>query len=70
MFSGRGTSTYDGTAIAAAVVDELSNRGCRTVFSTHYHTLVEDFKNNPNVSLAHMVIVDLYNSWCVIVNYL
>ncbi|XP_077301291.1 DNA mismatch repair protein Msh6 isoform X2 [Arctopsyche grandis] len=51
---GRGTSTYDGTAIAASVVEELSNRHCRTIFSTHYHTLVEDFKNNSNVTLAHM----------------
>ncbi|XP_066999808.2 DNA mismatch repair protein Msh6 [Anabrus simplex] len=51
---GRGTSTYDGTAIAAAVVRELSQLGCRTLFSTHYHTLVEDFKNLPTVTLGHM----------------
>ncbi|XP_069702294.1 DNA mismatch repair protein Msh6 isoform X2 [Periplaneta americana] len=51
---GRGTSTYDGTAIAAAVVQELGNLGCRTLFSTHYHTLVEDFKHSPLVKLGHM----------------
>ncbi|KAK0081399.1 hypothetical protein PV325_012235 [Microctonus aethiopoides] len=51
---GRGTSTYDGTAIAASVIDALSKVKCRTLFSTHYHSLVDDFHKNPNVSLAHM----------------
>ncbi|XP_033224554.1 probable DNA mismatch repair protein Msh6 isoform X2 [Belonocnema kinseyi] len=51
---GRGTSTYDGTAIAAAVVDALTKMKCRTFFSTHYHSLVEDYKTNENVTLAHM----------------
>ncbi|XP_063239704.1 DNA mismatch repair protein Msh6 [Bacillus rossius redtenbacheri] len=51
---GRGTSTYDGTAIAAAVVDRLVRRSCRTLFSTHYHGLVEDYKGNPLVTLGHM----------------
>ncbi|XP_021924020.1 DNA mismatch repair protein Msh6 isoform X2 [Zootermopsis nevadensis] len=51
---GRGTSTYDGTAIAASVVQELGNLGCRTLFSTHYHTLVEDFRHSLNITLGHM----------------
>ncbi|XP_076238982.1 DNA mismatch repair protein Msh6 isoform X2 [Calliopsis andreniformis] len=51
---GRGTSTYDGTAIAAAVVNALTKLRCRTLFSTHYHSLVEDYKTNNNVTLAHM----------------
>ncbi|KAI4503557.1 hypothetical protein M0802_000960 [Mischocyttarus mexicanus] len=51
---GRGTSTYDGTAIAASVVNELTKFKCRTLFSTHYHSLVEDYKNDPNVTLVHM----------------
>ncbi|XP_066598080.1 probable DNA mismatch repair protein Msh6 [Prorops nasuta] len=51
---GRGTSTYDGTAIAAAVVDALAKIKCRTLFSTHYHSLVEDYKTNKDVTLAHM----------------
>ncbi|XP_015186133.1 PREDICTED: probable DNA mismatch repair protein Msh6 [Polistes dominula] len=51
---GRGTSTYDGTAIAASVVNELTKLKCRTLFSTHYHSLVEDYKNNPDVTLVHM----------------
>nr|CAD7589194.1 unnamed protein product [Timema genevievae] len=51
---GRGTATYDGTAIAVAVVYELVRLNARTLFSTHYHTLVEDFKNSKCVSLNHM----------------
>lgn len=51
---GRGTSTYDGTAIAAAVVNALTKLNCRTLFSTHYHSLVEDYKNNKKITLAHM----------------
>ena len=53
---GRGTATYDGTAIACAVVGELSQQiKCRTLFSTHYHSLVEEFSADPNVRLGHMV---------------
>ncbi|XP_034233656.1 DNA mismatch repair protein Msh6-like [Thrips palmi] len=51
---GRGTSTYDGTAIAAAVVKELASLSARTLFSTHYHTLVDEFKNSDQVTLGHM----------------
>ncbi|TIH12109.1 DNA mismatch repair protein MutS [Marinifilum sp. JC120] len=39
---GRGTSTFDGLALAWAVVEELSKRargGIRTLFATHYHEL-------------------------------
>ncbi|XP_010728752.3 DNA mismatch repair protein Msh6 isoform X1 [Larimichthys crocea] len=52
---GRGTATYDGTAIASAVVKELAEKiCCRTLFSTHYHSLVEDYANNHAVRLGHM----------------
>ncbi|XP_007546282.1 DNA mismatch repair protein Msh6 [Poecilia formosa] len=52
---GRGTATYDGTAIASAVVKELAEKiCCRTLFSTHYHSLVEDYANNAAVRLGHM----------------
>jgi DNA mismatch repair protein MutS len=34
---GRGTSTFDGLAIAQAVIEHLQSRvGCRTLFATHY----------------------------------
>ncbi|KAL3892164.1 hypothetical protein ACJMK2_004398 [Sinanodonta woodiana] len=52
---GRGTATYDGTAIACSVVEELSQKiRCRTLFSTHYHSLVEEFSHDPNIRLGHM----------------
>ncbi len=39
---GRGTSTYDGLAIARAVAEYIHNHprlGCKTLFATHYHEL-------------------------------
>jgi len=39
---GRGTSTYDGLAIAKAVVEYIHNnpqKSCKTLFATHYHEL-------------------------------
>ena len=55
---GRGTSTYDGLAIAIAVVEHIHNSsglGCKTLFATHYHELIEvadrlSRANNYNVS--------------------
>ncbi|MEP7001354.1 MAG: DNA mismatch repair protein MutS [bacterium] len=39
---GRGTSTYDGVSIAWAVSEHLHDRvGCKTIFATHYHELVQ-----------------------------
>ena len=41
---GRGTSTYDGMAIARAVVEFCADReklGCKTLFATHYHELTD-----------------------------
>ena len=63
MATGRGTATYDGTAIACSVVQELSQIiKCRTLFSTHYHSLVEEFSHDPNIRLGHMVSY-LFPDW-------
>lgn len=52
---GRGTATFDGTAIAHAVVEHLvSRKHCRALFATHYHSLVNDWALDPRVMLGHM----------------
>lgn len=41
---GRGTSTYDGLAIARSVAEFIHNSpalGCKTLFATHYHEMTE-----------------------------
>uniref|UniRef100_A0A0E0M117 DNA mismatch repair protein n=1 Tax=Oryza punctata TaxID=4537 RepID=A0A0E0M117_ORYPU len=51
---GRGTSTSDGQAIAASVLEYLVHRvQCLGLFSTHYHRLAAENKNS-KVSLCHM----------------
>lgn len=52
---GRGTSTFDGTAIASATVKHLMEKNrCLSLFATHYHSLLEDWKDQPSVRLGHM----------------
>lgn len=39
---GRGTSTFDGFSIACAVLNYIVDKlKCRSLFSTHYHMLLE-----------------------------
>jgi DNA mismatch repair protein MutS len=45
---GRGTSTYDGLAIAWAVAEHMHDViGCRAIFATHYHELTELAQTHP-----------------------
>jgi DNA mismatch repair protein MutS len=49
---GRGTSTYDGLAIAWAVAEELAEkngRGVKTMFATHYHELTDLATTHPRI---------------------
>lgn len=56
---GRGTSTYDGLAIARAVVEHLHNEtGARTLFATHYHELSVMADELPHLSVCTMAIND------------
>ncbi|XP_077212403.1 MUTS homolog 7 isoform X2 [Tasmannia lanceolata] len=52
---GRGTSTFDGYAIAYSVFRHLVEKvHCRLLFATHYHPLTKEFSSHPHVSLQHM----------------
>jgi DNA mismatch repair protein MutS len=58
---GRGTSTYDGMAIARAVVEYIHNEPrlrCRTLFATHYHELTVLEELLPRVRNEHMAAVE------------
>lgn len=52
---GRGTSTYDGMALAQAIVEFIHhNIGAKTLFSTHYHELTAMEESLPNLKNIHV----------------
>ena len=56
---GRGTSTYDGLAIAWAIIEFIANRSimfARTIFATHYHELNQLEKTLTGVYNAHVEV--------------
>ncbi|GHO83057.1 DNA mismatch repair protein MutS [Dictyobacter formicarum] len=58
---GRGTSTYDGLAIARSVVEYLHNNkrsGARTLFATHYHELVEVAQLLPRIKCLNVAVTE------------
>ena len=52
---GRGTSTFDGYAVAFSALHALAERvKCRLLFATHYHALSREFGKSHAVALRHM----------------
>jgi DNA mismatch repair protein MutS len=58
---GRGTSTYDGLAIARAVIEHIHNNPkirARTLFATHYHELTELAHYLPHVRNYNVAVTE------------
>lgn len=56
---GRGTSTYDGMALAHAIVEYIHDHlGAKTLFSTHYHELTELEQNLVRLVNVHAKCVE------------
>ncbi len=54
---GRGTSTFDGVSLAWAIAEFLHDGpGCRTLFATHYHELVDLEKTKPRLRNANVAV--------------
>lgn len=54
---GRGTSSYDGVAVAQAVLHHVATHvGCVGFFATHYHSLAEEFAEHPEITPRRMRI--------------
>ena len=56
---GRGTSTFDGLAIAWAVAEALAEKegkGVKTLFATHYHELTELATTRPRIHNFHIAV--------------
>lgn len=54
---GRGTSSYDGVAVAQAVLHHVATHiGCLGFFATHYHSLASEFSYHPSIAPKRMKI--------------
>nr|WP_218925362.1 MULTISPECIES: DNA mismatch repair protein MutS [unclassified Gemella] len=52
---GRGTSTYDGIALAQSILEYINNTiKCKTLFSTHYHELTKLEQYNKGIKNVHV----------------
>ncbi len=56
---GRGTSTFDGMSLARAILEYVTNSiGCKTLFSTHYHELVDLENKYKKIKNVHVDAVE------------
>lgn len=54
---GRGTSSYDGVAVAQSVLHHVATHmGCIGFFATHYHSLATEFESHPEIVSKRMQI--------------
>lgn len=54
---GRGTSTYDGMALAQAMIEYITNHiQAKTLFSTHYHELTELATQQESIKNVHVEV--------------
>ena len=56
---GRGTATYDGMALAEAIIEYVHDKvGAKTLFSTHYHELTALEERLPHLQNIHVGAVE------------
>jgi DNA mismatch repair protein MutS len=58
---GRGTSTYDGLAIARSVAEHIHNSpklGCKTLFATHYHEMTQLAEQLPRAHNLRVAVAE------------
>jgi DNA mismatch repair protein MutS len=58
---GRGTSTYDGLAIAWAIIEHIHNHPhlrARTLFATHYHELTDLAERLPYITNYNVAVAE------------
>ena len=60
---GRGTATYDGMALAQAMLEYIDEAiGAKTLFSTHYHELTDLEKEHPSMHNVHVDVREEKNA--------
>ena len=57
---GRGTSTYDGMALAGSIIEYIANNiKCLTLFSTHYHELTKMEEKYSCIKNVHVSVQEI-----------